>query len=92
MESAARERRSKLLKRYYVATRFGDSDAAREALQEMDEFNRTNIVTRRDPSLRITSDTINRSMRRHMATTVKMHNGVLLSPYMKRAVEDVGFL
>ena len=30
-------------------------------------------------------------MRRHLTTETKMHNGVLLSPYMKAAVDDVGF-
>ena len=91
MESAARSKRQKLLKRYYIATRFGDFDAADAVRDEMDEFNEEEI-TYIDPKLVITPDTIERSMRRHMSTTTKMHNGVLLSPYMKSAVDDVGFL
>ena len=91
MESAARERRSAILKRYYIATRFGDFAAADEAMDDMDAFNDAEIVYI-DPKLRITRDTIDRSMRRHMSTTTKMHNGVLLSPYMKSAVDDAGFL
>lgn len=91
MESAARSKRQKLLKRLYVATRFGDFDAADKVRDEMDEFNEEEI-TYIDPKLVITPDTIERSMRRHMSTTTKMHNGVLLSPYMKSAVDDVGFL
>ena len=91
MESAARSKRQKLLKRLYVATRFGDFDEADAVRDEMDEFNEEEI-TYIDPKLVITPDTIERSMRRHMSTTTKMHNGVLLSPYMKSAVDDVGFL
>ena len=92
MEAAAREKRAKLLKRYYIARRFGDYEEARKMRRAMDEFNRTNIVTRRDPSLRITSDTIDRSMRRHETTSAKMVNGILLSPYMSREVKETGYL
>ena len=91
MESAARDKRSKLMKRYYIATRFGDSQEAREVMKEIAEFNREDII-RVDPKLRISPESIERSMRRHRTTTAKMHNGVLLSPYMKSAVESVGYL
>jgi len=91
MESAARSKRQKLLKRLYIAIRFGDFDAADAVRDEMDEFNEEEI-TYIDPKLFIDGDTIKKSMRRHMSTTTKMHNGVLLSPYMKSAVDDVGFL
>jgi hypothetical protein len=91
MESAARDKRSKLMKRYYIALRFGDSEEAREVMKEIVEFNREDII-KVDPKLAITPDTIERSMRRHRTTTAKMHNGVLLSPYMKSAVESVGYL
>jgi hypothetical protein len=92
MEAAAREKRAKLLKRYYIARRFGDYEEARKMRRAMDEFNRTNIVTRRDPSLRIDDETIDRSMRRHEATSAKMVNGILLSPYMSREVKETGYL
>ena len=91
MEDAARSKRSKLLKRYYIAMRFGDFDEADLVRDKMDEFNEEEI-TYIDPKLVITPDTIERSMRRHLTTETKMHNGVLLSPYMKAAVDDVGFL
>ena len=91
MEDAARGKRSKLLKRLYIARRFGDLDEANRVRDEMKEFNREDII-KRDPKLFISADTIEKSMRRHMSTTTKMHNGVLLSPYMKAAVDDVGYL
>jgi hypothetical protein len=91
MGDAARSKRQKLLKRLYIAMRFGDSDEASRLRDEMKEFNREDII-KRDPKLFISADTIEKSMRRHMSTTTKMHNGVLLSPYMKAAVDDVGFL
>jgi len=80
-----------MMKRYYIATRFGDTEEARNVMKEIIEFNREDII-RVDPKLRISPDSIERSMRRHRTTTAKMHNGVLLSPYMKSAVESVGYL
>ena len=56
----------------------------------MEEFNRLEVISI-DPDLIIDGDTIERSLRRHEATTAKMHNGILLSPNFKAAVEEVGF-
>ena len=92
MEAAARDKRAKLLKRYYIARRFGDYEEARRMRRAMDEFSRSSIAVRRDPSLRIDDETIERSMRRHKATSAKMVNGILLSPYMSREVKETGYL
>ena len=92
MEAAARDKRAKLLKRYYIARRFGDYEEARRMRRAMNEFSRSSIVVRRDPSLRIDDETIERSMRRHKATSAKMVNGILLSPYMSREVKETGYL
>ena len=88
---AAQTARRKILKRYYVALRFGDSDGALEALDDMMEFNQSEAV-QLNPAAFISSDTIERSLNRHMATTAKMHNGVLLSPYVKTAADQEGYL
>ena len=91
MESAARNRRADLLKKYYLAKRFGDREGAQKAAREMIEFNKTRAA-KIDPKLLITPETIERSMKAHERTTnVRMHNGVTLSPYFQRAVKEEGF-
>ena len=90
LQDSARAKRAQLLKKYYIALRFGDNEGAVEALEEMEEFNRLEVISI-DPDLIIDGDTIERSLRRHEATTAKMHNGILLSPNFKAAVEEVGF-
>jgi len=91
MESGARKERTKLLSRYYYAKRTGDREEAQEMRRKMREFNRTKAV-RRDPKLKITPETIERSLKAHERTTnIRMHNGVTLSPYFQRAVKEEGF-
>jgi len=68
--------RTNLLRKYYVANRFGNFSEAREIRRKMNEFNR------KFPSLRITPDTIKKSMAQHMRTTKKMYSGVTLDPRM----------
>jgi len=91
LDVAAQAARRKILKRYYVALRFGDSEGALEALNDMNEFNQSEAV-QLNPAAFISADTIERSLRRHMTTTAKMHNGVLLSPYVKTAADQEGYL
>jgi hypothetical protein len=92
LDIAASAKRRDLLRRYYVAKRFGDREGMRDARQAMREFNKSSAV-RRDRQKRITGDTIDRSMRGHETRSIEMHNGTTLSPYMKRAVDSgEGFL
>ena len=91
LERSLAARRAKLLKKYYIAGRFGDREGQRDALREMNEFNKLPIL-RTDRSLRITPNTIDRSRARHETTSAEVHNGVLLSPNFKRLVEGAGFL
>lgn len=90
MNDAAANKRRRLLKRYYVAMRFGDFIEANNIRLEMAEFSGSRAV-QQDPKLAITPETIERSMKAHARTTTKMHNGVLLSPAMRAAVEAEGF-
>jgi len=76
ISSAAAQQRTKLLRRYYVANRFGSYGEARKIRAEMREFDR------KFPSLRITPETIKKSMAQHMRTTKKMHYGVTLNSRM----------
>jgi hypothetical protein len=72
----AAKQRTNLLRKYYAAVRSGDTSRARSIREDMNEFNRTY------PSVRITPDTIKRSMAQHMKTSKKMHYGVTINPRM----------
>ena len=82
IERSVGERRTKLLRRYYVAYRFGDSDGVRSALLDMQKF------SRKHPSVAITPDTIQRSMAQHARTSVTMHNGITINPKMRAVLKD----
>jgi hypothetical protein len=90
MNDAAANKRRRLLKRYYVAMRFGDFMEADNIRLEMAEFSNSRAV-QQDPKLAITPETIERSMKAHERTTTRMHNGVLLSPATRATVEAEGF-
>jgi hypothetical protein len=75
IDRSVSESRTKLLREYYIARRFGYSTA--DVMKEMQKFNR------RHPSARITPETIDRSMKQHRKTTQKMYNGITLSPNMR---------
>ena len=83
IDTAAAARRTKILRRYYVALRHGDLEGAREAREEMGEFNR------QFPSNAISPETIRRSLKGHIKTSVEMHDGVLLSKNMRSALLDI---
>ena len=57
------ERRTKLLRRYYVATRNGDGEAAQEAMEDMI------TLSTRHPEVAIDRETISRSMAQHRRTS-----------------------
>ena len=72
IDRAINERRTKLLKKFYVATRMGDDTD--DLLEEIRKYND------RHPQHAITPDSILRSMKMHYMSSAKMHNGVTLSP------------
>ena len=76
LSRAGNRQRTELLRGYFVGNRFGNFSEAREIRKKMNEFNR------KFPSLKITPDTIKRSMAQHMRTTKKMYSGVTLDPRM----------
>ena len=83
IDKTANSRRTKLLRKYYIARSSGDTEGMREVRKEMREFDR------RHPSARISTETINRSMAQHKETTKNMrkYNGVTFSPYMQRSID-----
>jgi hypothetical protein len=82
VDRAVNSTRTTLLRRYYVATRMGDSDERNRMMERIREFNR------RHPTARIDADSLRRSMRQHMETSATMYNGITISPNMRRALEE----
>ena len=64
------ERRTKLLRQYYLAIREGDADEAENVMRDIQEFNQ------RHPTIGITGESILRSMKQHGRTTSQMYKGV----------------
>jgi hypothetical protein len=92
-ENAARKRvdksvtqeRTKLLKKYYIAMRMGDSAEASDILDKMIKLGENH------PGAAITGETILNSMNQHMKTTVLMHNGVTLNPKLTSELLEYNF-
>ncbi len=80
IDRAVNERRTKILKKFYVATRMGDDTD--DLLEEIQKYND------RHPQHGITIDSLLRSMKMHYLSSAKMHNGVTLSPKNKSMLLD----
>jgi hypothetical protein len=82
VEKAVTTTRSKLLKKYYLASRMGDYEGMTEALSEISKFNG------KHPTAAIDNKTIDRSMKQHQETSLTMYNGITISPLMRFAIEQ----
>jgi len=83
-ERAVTQRRTKLLREYYMATKEGDADEARSVLEEISEFNQ------RHPTVAIDAKTIRNSMKQHTRTTAQMYSGVTYNKrYLPEFLESV---
>ena len=81
IDKTVRKMRSKLLERYYLASRSGDIDEQRSVAEEMSEF------SKKHPEATITAKTLIRSMKGHMRTSASnTYNGITISPTIKRAL------
>ena len=81
IDKATNKRRSKLLKKYYIARNSNNFNKAQDALKAMGEFNR------RHPRNRILREDINRSMEAHARTTAQTKDGVRISSQNREAIE-----
>ena len=81
IDRAVNDKRTKLLKKYYVAMRMGDFTEAFQIRKEMLKFSQRHI------SAAIYPDNIDRSMRQHAKTSTKMHNGITISPLMENELK-----
>ena len=77
------ERKTKLLRKYYVAMSMGDADGVSEITDELLRFND------RYPEIAITPSTIKKSMEQHRKTTQEMHHGVTISKPMRDRVRSM---
>lgn len=75
------DKRTELLRKYYVSTRMGDADSARNYLDDLIELGRDH------PGL-VTTDTIRKSMEQHMRTSATMHHGVTLNKLMRNELME----
>ena len=69
-----------MLRKYYVEWRHGGEVS--EVFEDIRKFNK------KHPSAAIKVDSIKRSMKMHMRTSAKMHNGVTLSPNMRGVLKS----
>jgi hypothetical protein len=80
VEKAITTKRTRLTKQFYIANRMGDHETMGEVLKDIVAHNR------RHPTAAINSEQIMKSVKSHMATSAKMHNGVTINPLMKYAI------
>ena len=77
--------RTKLLNKYDMARRAGDSDLMMEALEEIGEFNEN----RKDPKAKITPDTLRRSVKAREAAEKDMVNGIRFNKNLRSEIDDL---
>jgi hypothetical protein len=80
IDRAVSEKRTKLLREYYMSTRMGDTVEANNIMEEIRKF------SIRHPGVAITLATILKSMKQHMRTTATMYHGITLSKGMMPAL------
>jgi hypothetical protein len=77
IDKDAGEKKTKLLRQFYVSTRFGDTPKAQEALTDL------MALQKKHPGLKISADTILNSMQQHAKTSATMYHGIALSKGMR---------
>ena len=82
IERSIGDKRSALLKKYYIASRSGDWDGRADAVRDITAFNKRHGPTY-GSKVYISPETIDKSMRQHMKQSGKMHNGVTLNPSLE---------
>jgi hypothetical protein len=80
IDRAVNEKKTKLLRKYYMAMRMGDTVAGDTIMEDMRKF------SERHPGVAITIDTILKSMKQHARTSATMYSGITLSKGMMSAL------
>jgi hypothetical protein len=79
MDRNISDRRTKALRKMYMAYRMGDYEDYQDAMKEIMEFNRRYAGSK----VVITPDTLKKSIDRHRTTSVEMYNGITISPNLR---------
>jgi hypothetical protein len=82
VERAIVDKRTNLMRRYYVALRMGDFKEENDVMEEMDDFNR------RHPDSAIDNNDLKKSLKAHERTSSEMYNGVTINPLVRLAIEQ----
>ena len=80
IDKAVNLKRSKLLRKLYIEMRHEHD--IEDTLEELRKFNQ------KHPKFAITFDSLKKSIKQHARQSALMHNGVSLSPSMRRVVQD----
>jgi len=86
IERSIAKNRSDLLRKYYVARRNRDWPRAKEVKEDIKAFNKRH-GKQYGKKVYISADTIDRSMKRHMEQSYRMHNGVSLNPMLEKGLK-----
>ena len=73
----ATKERTRILQKYYISARSGDSEGMSDAVDDMLKF------SAKHPTFAITAETVQNSMAQHQRTTQQMYNGVLFNKNMR---------
>jgi len=84
IDRAVNEDRSMLTRKLYIAMRQGDTMGMQEQYKKISDFNE------KHPNFRLDPKAIKASLKQHMKTSQKMHDGVLFSPKMRATLEQLG--
>ena len=80
IDKAVNMKRSQLLRKLYIELRHGHDTS--EVFDEIRKFNK------RHSRFSISGSSVQKSLKQHMKQTARMHNGVSLSPNMRRHMKD----
>ena len=83
IDKAVTAKRSALSKKYYIALRQNDREAASRIMKEMIQFGR------RHPEAALNAKSLRRSLNQHMQTSADMYNGVALSPTYRNSLLEL---
>ena len=77
IDTATNKRRSKLMKKFYIALRIGDVDDANDAINNIIKYNKDH------PEFPINGEYIRNSLKKHVKQSANMHNGIAISPPLR---------
>ena len=83
IDRAVNEQRTLLTRNLYIAMRNGDNAEMADIYRDIAKFNK------KHPQFMLSPKAVMKSLKQHMVTSSKMHNGVLFSPKMRSTLEMI---